>query len=100
MSQRYTEKKYGATKKLFFCLKIIFYVRTMLVTRKKYAELCGCTVSNINYRINNRLILLKKKELPDGTKAEYIDTKKYPPMRIRTKGGGRKKKSVKKKQHN
>lgn len=64
----------------------------MLMTRKKYAELCGCTYANITARIDDKLIKLKKKKLPDGSVEEYIDAVKYPPYRMRKRGGGRKKK--------
>jgi hypothetical protein len=63
----------------------------MLVTRTTYAKLCGCSYANITARIEDKLISLKIKKLPDGTEGEYIDTVKYPPFRIRKKGGGRKK---------
>lgn len=69
----------------------------MLLSIKKYAIKCGCTPANIRTRITNKLIKLKMKKLPDGSKQGYIDTKVYPPVRIRKKGGGRKIKTSKKK---
>ncbi len=63
----------------------------MLTTRTKYAKICGCSYANITARIKKGLIKLKKKELPDGSIEEYIDTVKFPPFKMRKKGGGRKK---------
>ncbi len=63
----------------------------MLVSRKIYAKLCGCTYANITKRIEDKIISLKEKKLPDGSIGEYIDTVKYPPLMMRKKGGGRKK---------
>jgi hypothetical protein len=62
----------------------------MLLSIEKYAKKCGCTGSNIRSRIKNKLIKLKMKTLPDGSKQGYIDTKVYPPLRVRKSGGGRK----------
>lgn len=64
----------------------------MLVTRKKYKELCNAkNIGTINNRINKGYIKLTIKALPDGSEGEYIDTKKFPPTMIREAGGGRKK---------
>lgn len=71
----------------------------MLTSVKKYAELCNCGPANIRTRIKKKIIKLKFKVLPDGDgglkKYGYIDTKKYPPIRMREKGGGRKAKVIK-----
>jgi hypothetical protein len=65
----------------------------MLVSKIKYAELSGVDVQTIYARIKKHYIRLKKSKLPDGSIAEFIDTKKFPPGRIRKSGGGRKRKS-------
>ncbi len=63
----------------------------MLVTKQKYAFLCKCDVRTIYNRIIKKYIKITKIKLPDGSKAEFINTVRFPPVMIRTSGGGRKK---------
>ncbi len=71
----------------------------MLVTKQKYAFLCKCDVHTIYNRIIKKYIKITKVKLPDGSKSEFIDTVRFPPVMIRTSGGGRKKTIKKKKKH-
>jgi hypothetical protein len=57
----------------------------MLVTIQKYAKLSDCTSANIGHRIKKGYIKVSKKKLPDGSIGKYIDTRKFPPMRMREK---------------
>jgi hypothetical protein len=61
-----------------------------LVTQSQYARLCGVSVQ----AIYQRDIKLIEKTLPDGTKERYVDTKKYPPGRLRAPGAGRKRSRI------
>jgi hypothetical protein len=70
---------------------------SMLLSISKYAIKCGCSPANIRARIKKKLIKLKMKTLPDKTKEGYIDTRKFPPIRMRKAGGGRKPKEETKK---
>jgi hypothetical protein len=69
----------------------------MLLTITDYAKKSKCTPANIRTRLKNKVIKLKKKKLPDGSWGEYIDTRKFPPTRMRKAGGGRKSKEDTKK---
>lgn len=66
----------------------------MLVTKKKYAELCGCDIQSIYNRERNGHIKYTTKKV-SGVEIELVDIKKFPPLRLRKPGGGRKKKVVK-----
>ena len=63
----------------------------MLVTKQKYAELCGVHIQTIYTRLVNGTDGLKatKRKLPDGSVEEYIDSAKFPPKRLRKTGGGK-----------
>lgn len=66
----------------------------MLLSIEQYAKKSGCTTANIKTRIKKKVIRLKMKKLPNKEVAGYIDTAKYPAVRIRKSGGGRKKKNA------
>lgn len=62
----------------------------MLVSQKKYSELCGCNIRTIRHRIDKKYIKTQKIKLPDGETLDFINTVRFPPVMIRAAGGGRK----------
>ena len=50
-----------------------------LLTRNAYAKLCGVTRQAIADRIKRGTLKTIEKELPDGSKRQYIDVEEYPP---------------------
>ncbi len=50
-----------------------------LLTRNAYAKLCGVSRQAIADRIKRGTLKTIERELPDGSKRQYIDIKEYPP---------------------
>ena len=49
-----------------------------LLTRNAYAKLCGVSRQAIAGRIKRGTLKTIEKELPDGSKRQYIDIEEYP----------------------
>ncbi len=54
-----------------------------LLTRNAYAKLCGVSRQAIADRIKRGTLKTIEKELPDGSKRQYIDIVKYPPNKLK-----------------
>ncbi len=54
-----------------------------LLTRNAYAKLCGVSRQAIADRIARGTLKTIEKELPDGSKRQYIDTEVYPKIKAK-----------------